>query len=95
LQVTNFLHWRKMTWVVVLWSGYLATWAVITGSGAAILAVWWLAGVVVFRRVWFATQPVFGQVRNFDGFVRAVCTRWRVVNLHRTNRGTEARGNAG
>ena len=31
--MTNFLHWRKMTWVVVLWSGYLATWAVITGSG--------------------------------------------------------------
>jgi hypothetical protein len=95
LQVTNFLHWRKMTWVVVLWSGYLATWAVITGSGAAILAVWWLAGVVVFRPRWFATQPVFGQGRSLEGFVRAVCTRWRVVNLHRTNRGTEARRNAG
>ncbi len=93
--MTNFLHWRKMTWVVVLWSGYLATWAVITGSGLAILAFWWLAGLLVFRPLWFATQPLFGQERSLDGFVRPGWTHWRVVNLRRTKRDTEARRDAG
>ena len=23
--MTNFLHWRKMTWTLVLWSAYIAT----------------------------------------------------------------------
>jgi hypothetical protein len=94
LQVTNVLHWRKMTWVVVLWSGYIATWAVITGSAPAILAVWWLAGLVVFRPRWAATQPLFGQGRGLDGFVRLGWTHYRVVDLRRTSRGGEARRNA-
>ena len=37
--MTSFLHWRKMTWALVLWSGYVATWAVMTGS--------WLIGTSV------------------------------------------------
>ena len=61
--MTNFLHWRKMTWVVVLWSGYLATWAVITGSGVAILAVWWLVGLVVFLTLPF-TLPLRSPVTS-------------------------------
>jgi hypothetical protein len=43
--MTNFLHWHKMTWALVLWSGYIATWMVVTGSGPAIGAMWWLAGL--------------------------------------------------
>ena len=93
--MTNFLHWRKMTWVVVLWSGYLATWAVITGSGVTILAVWWLVGLVVFRSLWFAKQPLFGQRRCLDGLVRPGWTHRRVIDVNSTNRGTEPRRNAG
>jgi len=33
------------TWVLALWSVYIATWAVASGSGPTIVAVWWLAGV--------------------------------------------------
>ena len=94
--MTKFLHWRTMTWAVVLWSGYVATWTVITGSGPAILTVWWLAGLVVFGPLWLATQPRFRQGRGLDGlFVRPGWTRRRVVNLHRTHRGTEPRRDAG
>ena len=45
--MTNFLHWRKMTWALVLWSGYVVAWTVITGSGPAIFTLWWLAGTIV------------------------------------------------
>ena len=45
--MTSFLHWRKMTWAVVLWSGYVPTWAVITGSGPAMVTLWWLVGMTV------------------------------------------------
>jgi hypothetical protein len=93
--VTNFLHWRKTTWVLVLWSGYIATWAVITGSGPAIATVWLLVGPVVFHPLWFATQPPLRQGRSLDGFVRPSWTHWRVANLHRSNRDTEARRDAG
>ena len=54
--MTNFLHWRKTTWALVLWSGYIATWAVITGSGPSMVILWWLVGLVIFRPLWFATQ---------------------------------------
>ena len=62
--MTNFLHWRKMTWALVLWSGYVATWAVITGSGPAIVTLWWLAGLIfVFGALWLGTQPLFRRGR--------------------------------
>jgi hypothetical protein len=93
--VTNFLHWRKMTWALPFWSGYIATWAVITGSDPEIVSVWWLAGLVVFCSLWFPTQPLSRQGPSLDGFVRPGWTHWRVVNLHRTDRGTEPRRDAG
>jgi hypothetical protein len=54
--MTNILHWRKMIWALVLWSVYIAIWTVFAGSGPAMVALWWLAGVVVFGPLWFATQ---------------------------------------
>ena len=57
--MTNFLHWRRMTWALVLWSAYVATWAAITGSGPAIVMLWWLAGMIVLGSLWLATQPLF------------------------------------
>ena len=44
--VTNFLHWRGMTWVLLLWGAYVATWMMVTDSGLTLAAVWWLAGMV-------------------------------------------------
>lgn len=49
--MTGFLRWQKMTWILVLWSGYIATWTVVTGPSPAIVAVWWLAGVIVFGQL--------------------------------------------
>ena len=48
----NFLQWRKMTWVLVVWSPYIATWAVVTDPGLAMAAVWWFAGTGVFGLLW-------------------------------------------
>jgi hypothetical protein len=50
----SFLRSRKLTWTCVLGSGYIATWQIVTGSGLAIVAVWWLVGMVVFGLLWLA-----------------------------------------
>ncbi len=65
--MTNFLHWRKTT-AIVLWSGYVPTWAVITGAGPAIVMLWWLVGMIVFGSLWLATQPLFRKERGLTGF---------------------------
>ena len=67
--MTNFLHWRKMTWALVLWSGYVATWAVITDSGPTIVTLWWLAGMILFGTLWLGTQPLFQRGRGLSGFL--------------------------
>jgi len=54
--MTSFLHWCMTTWALVLWSAYIATGMVITGSGAAIVALWWLAGLGVLQLV---MQPLY------------------------------------
>ena len=78
--MTNILHWRKMTWALVLWSVYIAIWTVVAGSGP----------------LWFATRPLFQQGRGLNGpFIWPSWTHWRVVDLHRSNRDTEARRDAG
>jgi hypothetical protein len=61
--MTNFLHWRKMTWALVLWSGYIATWMVATGYGPAVVALWWLAGMIALDVLSRATQPLLGRGR--------------------------------
>ena len=40
----------------VLWSGYLATWMVLTGSGPTIVVLWWLAGLGLLQLI---TQPLY------------------------------------
>ena len=54
--MTDVLHWRKTTWILLLWGGYVPTWAVITGSSPAIVALWWLAGALVFGVLWLGTS---------------------------------------
>jgi len=62
--MTNVLHWRRMSWVLVLWSGYVATWAVLTGPDPAFVTLWWLLGMSVVGALWLATQPLFQQWRG-------------------------------
>ena len=94
--MTNFLHWRKMTWLLLLWSGYVATWTVLTASGPAIVTLWWLAGMILLGSLWLATQPLFQKGRGLGGiFVKPRWRHPRVVNLHRTHRGPEPRHGAG
>jgi hypothetical protein len=72
------LHRRKMTWALVLWSGYIATWTALTGPGPTIVILWWLVGVVVFGLLWFA-KPLFRRGRRREGrLVRPGSTHWRV-----------------
>jgi hypothetical protein len=78
--MTNFLHWRKSTWAFVLWSAYIATWTLITGPGPAMVALWWLGGMIVLGSLLFATQPVFQQGPGLSGlFV------WPPVTNHVTS----------
>jgi len=64
--MTNLLHRRRMSWTLVLWSGYVATWAAITGPGPAVVTLWWLLGMSVFGALWFVTQPLFQQWRRHE-----------------------------
>ena len=53
-----------------------ATWAVIAGSGPAIVTLWWLVGMTVLGSLWLATQPLFQKGRGLTGFfVRPGWTR--------------------
>ena len=83
--MTNFLHWRKMTWMLVLWSAYIVVWAMMTGAGPAMIALWWLAGMIVLGVFWLATQPPFQQGRGLAGmFLKPAWGQWRFVSFHRT-----------
>ena len=83
--MTKFLHWRKMTWALVLWSASMATWLVVGGSGVVLVGVLWLLGAAGLGVLWFMTQPLFRQGRGLQGgfFVRPGPGQWRVLNLHR------------
>ena len=78
--MTNFLNWPKTTWALVLWSGYIATWTLVTGPGPAMVALWWVAGMIVLGSLLFATQPLFHQGPGLSGlFVWPRVTEWRDV----------------
>ncbi len=57
--MTGLLHWRRTTWVLVLWSAYLGTWMVLTRSGPVIVVLWWLAGVGLLQLImhWGRIEP--------------------------------------
>jgi hypothetical protein len=58
--MTNVFRWPGMTWVLLLlWSGYVATWTVITAAGPVLAGLWWVAGMIVLGSLWLATQPLF------------------------------------
>jgi hypothetical protein len=84
--MTNFLHWRKMTWALLLWSVVMATWLLAGDSGAALVGLLWLVGAAGLGCLWFITQPLFRQGRGFreSFFVMPGRGKWRVVDLHRS-----------
>ncbi len=83
--MTNFLHWRKMTWVLLLWSAAAVLLLLVADSGAAVVGLLWLLGMVGIGFVWFAYRPLFRQGRGFGGglFVMPGRGHWRLVNRHR------------
>ena len=64
--MTSLLHWRRMTWALVLWSAYLATWMVLTRPGPVNVALWWLAGIGLLQLI----------MRR--GRIRAVTQTWPI-----------------
>ena len=94
--MTNFLHWRKMTWALVLWSGVLFVWMAVTLSASLIVVLFWLGVMVLVALLWLASQPLVHQGRGLGGvFVRPGWSDWRVVNLHRTYPLRESRHHVG
>jgi len=82
--MTNFLHWRKMTWALLAWSAAMTAWLVTGGVGLMGGGLLWFAGMSGLGLLWLATQPLFRQGRGFRGFfVRPGPGQWRVANLHR------------
>lgn len=49
--VTTIVRGRSRTWMLALWSGYIATWATVTGSRPGIVAAWWLAGIALWQAI--------------------------------------------
>ena len=47
--MTRFAFGRKGTCALVLWSGYLLTWAAASGARPASVVMWWLAGLALLE----------------------------------------------
>jgi hypothetical protein len=43
----------------MLWSGYVATWAVLTGAAPEFATLWWLLGMSVVGALSLATRQLF------------------------------------
>ncbi len=82
----NFLHWRKTTWALLVWSAAMIAWLFVGAPSVPLAVGLWFVGCVVLAFVWFMTQPLHRQGRGMrDGFfVRPGLGSWRVVNLHRS-----------
>ena len=86
--MTNFLHWRKMTWALLAWSAAMTAWILFGSISATLAGVLWFAGIILLGLLWLATQPLYQQGRGLGGIFRKPSRRQlRVVNLHRTHRG--------
>jgi hypothetical protein len=59
---------RATAWALGVWSVYIAAWAWVSGSDPTMVAVWWLAGVVVVRAVAGrpSARPGPGEARDYE-----------------------------
>jgi hypothetical protein len=91
--MTNFLHWRKMTWALGIWSVVMATWLVAGSTSVILVLALSLTGAAALGVVWFSTQPLFRTGRGLDNgfFVKPRAGDWRIVNLHRALHEREGR----
>jgi hypothetical protein len=62
------LHSRRITWALVLWSAYVVSWTMITGSGQTLFTLWWLAGAIVLVGSFRVAAPLFrpGRTSHHD-----------------------------
>lgn len=54
--VTTFVLGRTTTWLLALWSGYIAAWAAVSGSSPIVVVAWWLAGVGLVQAIARSTR---------------------------------------
>jgi hypothetical protein len=55
--MTRFLHWRKMTWVLLIWTVALV--AAVPTFGAALVFFVWSLGFASLSVLWFMTRPLW------------------------------------
>lgn len=55
--MTRFIHWRKMTWAIVLWIAAMAVLAVV--GGLAPTAIVSVLGLIALTMTWFMTRPLW------------------------------------
>jgi hypothetical protein len=58
--MTRFLHWRKMTWAILLGSVAMAAW-IISGGPVVTIAFLWAFGLVFLGLIWFLSRPLWRQ----------------------------------
>jgi hypothetical protein len=58
--MTRFLHWRKMTWAILLGSTLMIAW-MIGGGGLVLISALWAVGLVVMTVLWFMSRPLWRQ----------------------------------
>ena len=58
--MTRFLHWRKMTWAILLWSVAATGWLIAGGAVVPSLLMWSF-GTVLLTLLWFITRPLWRQ----------------------------------
>jgi uncharacterized protein (DUF58 family) len=55
--MTRFLHWRKMTWAILLWNVAMV---VLVVSGGLVLAfLVWTLGLIALSSIWFGSRPLW------------------------------------
>jgi hypothetical protein len=58
--MTRFLHWRKMTWAILLWCVAATGWLIAGGALVPSLLMWSF-GAILLTLVWFITRPLWRQ----------------------------------
>ena len=63
-EMTRFVHWRKMTWVILFWGVAMTAWLIASGAVVPSLLMWSF-GTVLLTMLWFLTRPLWRQGRGF------------------------------